>query len=84
MVLVTKSNRGTHHKIEPKFYGPYQILDKIGKVAYRWNLPASATIHNVFHVSLLRPYAFPTRPISDIPSVSHISDDVPPYLSVRW
>ncbi len=35
-------------------YGPYRIIERIGKVAYRLNLLASLQIHNVFHVSLLR------------------------------
>ena len=37
-----------------KYYGPFQITDKINDVAYKLQLPPQATIHPVFHVSLLR------------------------------
>ncbi|KAL1533393.1 hypothetical protein AAHA92_33281 [Salvia divinorum] len=72
-----KSIRGIHHKFEPKFFGPYQILDKIGKVAYKLNLPPSAAIHKMFHASLLRPSSPPTGLVPDLPSISHISDAIP-------
>lgn len=42
------------HKLLPKFYGPYRILDRIGTVAYQLELPPNSEIHNVFHVSQMK------------------------------
>jgi len=44
-------------KLSPKFIGPYQILRRIGPVAYEIALPPQlSNLHSVFHVSQLRRY----------------------------
>ncbi|XP_062100468.1 uncharacterized protein LOC133806374 [Humulus lupulus] len=46
-------------KLSPRYVGPFEILDRVGKVAYRVALPPSLSkVHNIFHVSQLRKYVF--------------------------
>ena len=46
---------GKRGKLSPRFVGPFPILERIGTLAYRVNLPEKmAGVHNVFHVSHLR------------------------------
>ena len=44
-------------KLSPRYMGPYEIVERIGEVAYRLRLPPElARIQDVFHVSMLRKY----------------------------
>jgi hypothetical protein len=44
-------------KLTPKFIGPYQIISRVGSVAYQIALPPLlSNLHDVFHVSQLRKY----------------------------
>ncbi|KAK6116067.1 hypothetical protein DH2020_008336 [Rehmannia glutinosa] len=55
---------GKKGKLSPRYVGPFEIVERIGDLAYRIALPpALAGIHNVFHVSMLKKY---------IPDQSHI------------
>ena len=56
-------------KLNPRYIGPFRIIERIGPVAYRLELPSELSrIHNVFHVSMLRKY------VSD---PSHILEALP-------
>jgi transposase InsO family protein len=58
-------------KLQHRFIGPYQIIQKISPVAYKLAIPDTLKIHPVFHVSILRPYTDPD-------SITHRSPSSPP------
>jgi len=45
-------------KLTPCFVGPFEIIEKVGVVAYRIALPSLSNLHSVFHVSQLRKYVY--------------------------
>ena len=48
---------GKRGKLNPRYIRPFEILERIGPVAYRLALPPElSNIHNVFHVSMLRKF----------------------------
>ncbi|XP_020082447.1 uncharacterized protein LOC109706053 [Ananas comosus] len=48
---------GVRGKLSPRYIGPYEILERVGAVAYKLALPPKFEgIHNVFHISNLRKY----------------------------
>ncbi|XP_055823567.1 uncharacterized protein LOC129892053, partial [Solanum dulcamara] len=55
---------GKKGKLSPRFVGPFEILRRVGGVAYKLALPPKlSAVHPVFHVSMLRKY---------IPDESHV------------
>ena len=48
---------GKRGKLSPRFIGPFELLERVGTIAYRLVLPPSfSSVHEVFHVSILRKY----------------------------
>ena len=63
---------GRRGKLRPRYIGPYEIIARVGPIAYRLDLPPELSkVHNVFHVSMLRKY---------IPDPSHVLRDQPVQL----
>jgi hypothetical protein len=68
--LKVKANRsslklGNCSKLVARYCGPFEILERIGSLDYMIAFPASMSVHNVFHVSLIKKY---------IPDANHVID----------
>ncbi|GAV61070.1 Chromo domain-containing protein [Cephalotus follicularis] len=67
------SRFGQKGKLAPRYIGPYDILERVGEVAYQIALPPNlSNVHNVFHVSMLRKY---------VPDPSHMLSYDPGFIS---
>ena len=57
---------GKRDKLSQRFIGSFEILERVGTVAYQLALPPSISgVHTVFHVSMLRRYT---------PNPAHVVD----------
>lgn len=58
-VILTKSSLklGDCAMVEPRYRGPFEVLDRITPIAYRIALAINMRSHNVFHVTFLKRYS---------------------------
>jgi len=63
-IQTTVANRA-NQKHAYKYFGPFKILQRIGSVAYKLDLPATTKIHSVIHVSQLKRHAPPSVVVSE-------------------
>ena len=77
---------GRKGKLSPRFIGPYEILERVGLVTYRLELPLElAKLHDVFHVSMLRRYRSDEShilPVHDVQVQEDFSYDEEPKASL--
>jgi hypothetical protein len=67
-------------KLAFKFFGPYEVLERIGATACKLDLPDHRLIHPVFHVSQLKPFTADYSPVfTELPTLVDLSSqDVQP------
>ena len=46
--------RKLNEKLSPRYYRFFQIIEKLGQVAYKLDLPPTCKLHPIFHVSRLK------------------------------
>ena len=67
---------GKKKKLAPRYFRPFEILERIGMVACRLNLPPNMSqVHPVFHVSMLRKYISDSSHVLQPQSVE-VNDDL--------
>lgn len=70
-------------ELSKRFFGPFKILECIGQVAYRLELPPDSRIHPVFHISLLRQEHDMSTPIPLPPSACNIVATTTPTVILK-
>ena len=67
---------GKRGKLSPCYIRPFEIVERIGPVAYRLDLPEELSrVHNVFHISMLRKYISDPSHVLEAPEIE-LRDDL--------
>ena len=56
---------GSCAKLAPMYCGPFEILSRVGSVAYQLAFPPNIKIHNVFHIYILKKYVHDSTHVID-------------------
>ena len=67
---------GRKWKLNPRFVGPFEVLERVGPLAYKVALPPTLSkIHSVFHVLTLRKYIYDPSHVMELEPIQ-ISEDL--------
>ncbi|XP_068344106.1 uncharacterized protein [Pyrus communis] len=79
---------GRKGKLSPRYIRPYMIIERVGEVAYRLELPSKlAKVHNIFYVSMLHHYVadpshvIPSQPLEINPDLIYNEE---PVMILDW
>ena len=80
----TSAMGSAYSKLAKRYYGPFQITTRMGKVAYQLQLPDHSRIHPIFHYSLLKPYVATACPrgTADLPPMARDNHPVISPLAI--
>ncbi|GKF75613.1 hypothetical protein Tco_0225057, partial [Tanacetum coccineum] len=65
---------GKRGKLNPRYVGPFKVLEKVGEVAYKFELPEELSrVHSIFHVSNLKK-CYADEPLAVLLDGLHLDD----------
>ena len=73
-------------KLSQRYYSPFKILERIGEVTYKLELPPTSLLHSVFHISVLKKQVGDSSSvIKDLPNFDDEGDIVlKPGEAIRY